>query len=90
MRYQNVITWLESRMVQPKPIPQNFVYNDSLAGKYKKILRFRELCRQDAAEAVRMGQPYSMVKLIQAERLLKLITEKLNARPTIFNRFNQN
>ena len=86
-----IANWFESKLIAPNPpIKPNFIARDYLAEKYERILRLREIARKDASEAVKRGEPYSQIKLIQAERLLTMITERLNARPTIFNRFNQN
>ena len=79
--------WLDNRLARPEPPKPENTYKDCLAWKYYKIIKLRELCRADLAECVRNGQPYSMIKLAQAERLLRMITEQLNNRPSYFNNF---
>lgn len=78
-----IVNWIESRIYppQPKPQPKDNILTDYLLMRYNRILKLRELARKEAAERCKNGEPYTNIKIMQAELLLREITARLNSRP---------
>lgn len=78
-----IVMWIDSLIYppQPKPQPKDNILTDYLLMRYHRILKLRELARKEASERCKNGEPYSNIKIVQAELLLREITNRLNSRP---------
>ena len=86
-----ITIWISNVMYPEvaKQIKENVII-DHLVLRYERILRLRELARQEASESAKCGHPYNIYKLHQADFLLKSITQRLNDRPIYHHTFNMN
>jgi len=83
--------WISNIMYpeMPKQVKENRII-DHLALRYERILRLRELARQEAYESTKQGVPHNIYKMKQADHLLQAITQRLNERPIYHHTYNMN
>ena len=78
-----LVNWIESKIYppQPKPQPKENILTDYLVMRLNRLIALRELARKAATECVREDRPYSTYKIVQADYLIKEVTDRLNSRP---------
>jgi hypothetical protein len=78
-----LVMWIEGLInpPQPKPQPKDNILTDYLVMRLNRLIALRELARKEATECVREERPYSTYKIMQADYLIKEVTDRLNSRP---------
>ena len=78
-----LVNWIESKIYppQPKPMPKENILTDYLVMRLNRLIALRELARKEATKCVREDRPYSTYKIVQADYLIKEVTDRLNSRP---------
>lgn len=77
-----LVNWLESKLYppQPKQQPKDNIVTDYLVMRLNRLIALRELARIEATKCVREERPYSTQKIVQADYLIREVTERLNSR----------
>ena len=78
-----IVSWIESKLnpPQPKQMPKENILTDYLVMRLNRLIALRELARIEATKCVREDRPYSTYKIVQADYLIKQVTDRLNSRP---------